>query len=170
MMHAMLSLSDADQIRNQLYLYAEAIDAGDIDALRTLFEYAELTLEGGATWRGRRSGGDDSQPGPWRATAAGGGPKGTKHVVTNVIITIDPSGDAASTRATFTVLQAMEGLPLQPIISGRYHDGFRRIDGAWRFTSRRYIVDLVGNAAPLLGIVAEDLAAMQRKATGWSQS
>jgi 3-phenylpropionate/cinnamic acid dioxygenase small subunit len=162
-------MSGADHIRNQLYLYAEAIDAGDIDALRDLFEHAVLTLEGGATWRGRRCGGDDSQPGPWRATAAGGGPKGTKHLVTNVIVTIDASGDEASTRATFAVLQAVDGFPLQPIISGRYHDGFRRIDGAWRFTSRRYIVDLVGNAAPLLGISDDQLLAMQHRATGWSQ-
>jgi 3-phenylpropionate/cinnamic acid dioxygenase small subunit len=162
------ALTDADQLRNLLYAYAEAIDAGEIDALRNLFEHAVISLDGGATWRGRHAGGDDSQPGPWRATAHGGGPKGTKHIVTNVIVDIDTSGDAASTRSTFTVLQATETLPLQPIISGRYHDGFRRIDGAWRFTSRRYIVDLVGNAASLLGIDAEQLVAMQRRATGWS--
>ena len=161
-------LTDADHLRNLLYAYAEAIDAGDIAALRNLFEHAVITLDGDATWRGRHAGGDDSQPGPWRATAGGGGPKGTKHLVTNVIVEFDPSGDAASTRSTFAVLQAMDGLPLQPIISGRYHDGFGRIDGAWRFTSRRYIVDLVGNAAPLLGIDGEQLVAMQRRATGWS--
>jgi len=161
-------LTDADHLRNLLYAYAEAIDAGDIAALRDLFAHAVITLDGGATWRGRHAGGDDSQPGPWRATASGGGPKGTKHLVTNVIVEFDPSGDAASTRSTFAVLQAMDGLPLQPIISGRYHDGFRRIDGAWHFTSRRYIVDLVGNAAPLLGIDDAQLTAMQHRATGWS--
>jgi 3-phenylpropionate/cinnamic acid dioxygenase small subunit len=161
-------LSDADQIRNLLYAYAEAIDAGDIAALRDLFEHAAITLDGGATWRGRRAGGDDSQPGPWRATSGGGGPKGTKHVVTNVIVDLDPGGEAATTRSTFLVVQATGEVALQPIISGRYHDAFRRIDGAWRFASRRYIVDLVGNAAPLLGIGAGELEAMQQRATGWS--
>jgi 3-phenylpropionate/cinnamic acid dioxygenase small subunit len=166
MMPAMLT--DADHIRNLLYAYAEAIDAGDIAALRDLFEHAAITLDGGATWRGRHAGGDDSQPGPWRATANGGGPKGTKHVVSNVIVAIEDGGQTASTRSTFMVLQATGELALQPIISGRYHDGFRRIDGAWRFASRRYLVDLVGNAAPLLGIGAGELAAMRQRATGWS--
>jgi hypothetical protein len=161
-------ISDADQLRNLLYAYAEAIDAGDIGVLRDLFEHAVISLDGGTTWRGRRAGGDDSQPGPWRATAAGGGPKGTKHLVTNVIVDVDAGGAKAATRSTFAVLQATGALALQPIISGRYHDTFRRIDGAWRFTSRRYIVDLVGNAAPLLGIDEEQLAAMRRRATGWS--
>ncbi|HXA28412.1 MAG TPA: nuclear transport factor 2 family protein [Candidatus Angelobacter sp.] len=161
-------LTDADQIRNLLFAYAEAIDAGDITALRNLFEHAAITLEGGATWRGRHAGGDDSQPGPWRATASGGGPKGTKHVVSNVIVEFGADGATAQTRATFVVFQATDAIALQPIISGRYHDGFRRIEGAWRFVSRRYIVDLVGNAAPLLGMPDEDLVAMQQRATGWS--
>ena len=161
-------LTDADHIRNLLFRYAEAIDAGDIAALRDLFEHAVITLDGDATWRGRLAGGDDVQPGPWRATAHGGGPKGTKHIVSNVIVDIDAGGETATTRSTFLVVQATDSMLLQPIISGRYHDGFRRIDGAWRFTSRRYIVDLVGNAAPLLDIGAGELEAMQRRATGWS--
>jgi 3-phenylpropionate/cinnamic acid dioxygenase small subunit len=161
-------LTDADRLRNLLFRYAEAIDAGDIAALRDLFEHAVITLDGGATWRGRRAGGDDAQPGPWRATAAGGGPKGTKHLVTNVIVEVDESGDSASARSGFTVLQATGAMPLQPIIAGRYHDGFRRIDDAWRFVSRRYIVDLVGDAAGLLGADDAQMAEMRRRATGWS--
>ena len=34
---------------------------------------------------------------------------------------------------------------MQPIISGRYHDTMKRIDGRWRFTERRFLVDLVGD-------------------------
>lgn len=162
-------LTDTDQIRNLLFLYAEAIDAGDLAALRDLFEHAVITLDGGAEWCGRRAGGDDSQPGPWRATAAGGGPKGTKHVVTNVIVEMD-GGDVAATRSGFTVFQATRDLPLQPIIAGRYHDGFRRIDGAWRFVSRRYIIDLVGDAGSLLGADEQRMAAMRERATGWTQT
>lgn len=161
-------LTDSDHLRNLLFRYAEAIDAGDIDALRDLFAHAVIELHGGATWRGRHAGGDDSQPGPWRATAAGGGPKGTKHVVSNVIVEVAASGDEASTRSSFTVLQATDSLPLQPIVAGRYHDAFRRVAGDWRFVSRRYIVDLVGDAGSLLGVGEEEMAAMRRRATGWS--
>ena len=35
-------------------------------------------------------------------------------------------------------------LPLEPIVSGRYHDHFERIEGEWRFLYRRSHVDLVG--------------------------
>lgn len=161
-------LTDSDQLRNLLFGYAEAIDAGDLAALRDLFEHAVITLDGGAEWRGRRAGGDDSQPGPWRATREGGGPKGTKHLVTNVIVDVAAGGEEATTRSSFTVVQATPALPLQPIISGRYHDGFRRIDGAWRFVSRRYIVDLIGDAGSLLGAGEEQMSEMRRRATGWS--
>ena len=36
-------------------------------------------------------------------------------------------------------------LPLQPIIAGRYHDEFRKIDGAWCFIRRHMFSDLHGN-------------------------
>ena len=34
---------------------------------------------------------------------------------------------------------------MQAIISGRYHDTLRRIDGRWRFVERCFLVDLVGD-------------------------
>ena len=41
----------------------------------------------------------------------------------------------ATTRSYFTVLQAVPGLTLQPILAGRYHDEFEHVDGEWRFTT-----------------------------------
>jgi hypothetical protein len=45
------------------------------------------------------------------------------------------------------VLQAVPGLPLQPIASGRYHDRFERHDGEWVFAERRVSIDLVGDVS-----------------------
>ena len=43
-------------------------------------------------------------------------------------------------------MQAVQGsLALQPVISGRYRDEFERVDGAWRFATRKMYVDLVGD-------------------------
>jgi hypothetical protein len=39
------------------------------------------------------------------------------------------------------------GLPLQPILAGRYHDRFVRTEGVWRFSERRYLIDLVGDVS-----------------------
>ena len=61
------------------------------------------------------------------------------------IIEVEDGADTASARSYFTVLQQVEDLPLQPIISGRYHDTFHRIDGSWWFDTRIMRVDLVGD-------------------------
>ena len=54
------------------------------------------------------------------------GTPGTKHVTTNLIIEIDDQATGAAARSYFTVLQAVPGLPLQPILAGRYRDRFQR--------------------------------------------
>ena len=57
------------------------------------------------------------------------GTPGTKHVTTNLILDIDDEAGTASARSYWTVLQAVPGLPLQPILAGRYHDRFERAEG-----------------------------------------
>ena len=68
-----------------------------------------------------------------------------------------PQGDQASARSYYTVLQATDALPLQPIISGRYRDQFQKRDGSWGFTSREMIVDLIGNCSEHLLYEAQGL-------------
>ena len=85
----------------------------------------------------------------------------TKHVTTNLIVEVDEAAGTASARSYYTVFQATEGLPLQAIISGRYADRFRRIDGRWWFERRFVHTDLVGDlshhvdANPMRGFGAE---------------
>ena len=71
----------------------------------------------------------------------------TKHVTTNVIIEADEEAGTAVSRAYFTVLQALPGLSLQPVASGRYRDRFERRDGRWRFAERHVRVNLVGDVS-----------------------
>ena len=54
-------------------------------------------------------------------------------------------GDTATSRCYYTVLQQTDVLALQPIIAGRYHDRFERIDGGWRFADRLIFSDLIGD-------------------------
>ena len=42
-------------------------------------------------------------------------------------------------------IQATPDLPLQPIVTGRYHDRFARTDGAWHFVERHMLLEHVGN-------------------------
>ena len=59
----------------------------------------------------------------------------TWHAISNTIIDID-SARTAKAISYFTVHQELAGLPLQPIVTGRYSDTFELNDGKWRFTSR----------------------------------
>ena len=43
------------------------------------------------------------------------------------------------------MLQATDGVPLQPIIAGRYEDEFEKVDGTWRFSERIIHPDLHGD-------------------------
>jgi hypothetical protein len=48
--------------------------------------------------------------------------------------------------SSYVVLQALDDLPLQPIVTGRYRDTFGRDSrGEWRFEERRYAIDLAGD-------------------------
>jgi 3-phenylpropionate/cinnamic acid dioxygenase small subunit len=132
--------SDAEAISALITTYAERIDAGDLDGVAALFAHA--------TWRVPAS------ADPFSGTAAVrrvydavilyDGRPCTRHVVTNVVIELR-SADRAEARSYFTVFQALPDFPLQPIIAGRYHDAFERVDGVWRFADRLILSDLLGD-------------------------
>jgi 3-phenylpropionate/cinnamic acid dioxygenase small subunit len=136
------------QIANLLYLYAECIDTGDLEGAAALFEHARI----------RVGGPDPSQDtidaarllGIWKSLIVrypDGTPR-TKHVVSNPIIEVDEDAGTANCRSYYTVLQQTDELPLQTIVTGRYHDRFERVDGQWRFSYRDLtLIDMVGDVS-----------------------
>jgi uncharacterized protein (TIGR02246 family) len=135
-----MNTDDVEAIRALIHEYAELIDAGELDAVASLFTHGTWSSPGrGAPLRGA---------GQVRHAYDGvilyDGTPSTKHVISNV--TIEVTGDnAATARSYFTVLQARPDFPLQPVITGRYHDRFERVDGRWRFADRQIIPDLIGD-------------------------
>jgi ketosteroid isomerase-like protein len=138
----LVQTDDVEAIRALIHEYAELIDTGDLDAVAALFTHGTWSSPGrGAPLRGaeqvrRAYDGvilyDDGTP-------------RTKHVISNVTIEIAGDGAEATARSYFTVLQARPDFPLQPIIAGRYHDRFERVEGRWRFVDRQIIPDLMGD-------------------------
>jgi hypothetical protein len=139
------TVSDArNAIEHIVYGYAQRIDLGDYTGVAELFAQA------------RYRGGGYDDPGVEGSQAVleilegmvrrydDGTPR-TKHVTTNLVIDADDEGGTATSRSYFTVLQAVKGFPLQPIISGRYHDTFARVDDEWRLTERVILCDLIGD-------------------------
>jgi hypothetical protein len=134
---------DTTQVANLIARYAELIDSGDFDGVADLLGDAGVGAGDGSTLlTGRKA-----LAGLFTSTTRlyPDGTPGTKHVTTNLLLELDEEAGRATARSYWTVLQAVPGLPLQPILAGRYHDRFERREGLWRFTERRYLVDLVGD-------------------------
>ena len=139
-------MEDCRQIENLIYRYAELIDDGDLEGVAELFRDAQIV----STVHNVRHQGFDEVLHMYKVSCriyeATGTPL-TKHLTTNVIIELDKNGKTASARSYYTVIQAADSLPLQPIISGRYKDSFRQVDTQWRFASREMIIDLIGDCS-----------------------
>lgn len=138
-------MNHESKIANLLYIYAERMDAGDLDGAAQLFRHADIIVTGSDEPikydKLREIWNDFVQIYPC------GTPR-TKHIVSNPIIEVDDAGDTASCRSYYTVLQQTDDLPLQIIAAGRYHDRFQRVDGEWRFVFRDYrLFDHVGNVS-----------------------
>ncbi|VWB05109.1 dioxygenase [Burkholderia lata] len=133
----------AVEIANLLYRYAELLDAGDLPRVAELFRHARIKTQDDAPTIGA-----DELLALFSASVKRypcGTPR-TKHVVSNPIIEIDEAAHRATARSYYTVLQAVDGFPLQPVAAGRYHDAFERVDGAWRFSFRDYtLFDFAGD-------------------------
>jgi len=138
---------DSRSIENLLYTYAERIDAGDLEGVADLFAHGQITAQADTT-TAQRFEGRDEVLGMYQAATRlyeDNGTPHTKHVTTNAIVDVDERAGTAVARSYYTVFQQTDALPLQPIIAGRYHDTFKRIDGAWWFDTRTMFVDLVGD-------------------------
>lgn len=135
-------MDDCRLIENLIYTYAERIDAGDLEGVAQLFTNGEIA----APTEGSLVQGYDAVLAMYQTATKiyeDSGTPMTRHITTNVIIETD--GDEASSRSCFTVVQGTSEFPLQPIISGRYRDSFRKTDAGWEFARREMHVDLVGD-------------------------
>jgi len=139
----MSTTDDWHAIETLAMTYAERVDLGDFPGVAALFAHA--------TYRAEHGGEIASQEGAAAVQATfdamvrrydDGTPR-TKHVTTNLMVELD--GDDARSRCYYTVFQQTDVLPLQPIIAGRYHDRFARVDGVWRFADRLIYSDLIGD-------------------------
>jgi ketosteroid isomerase-like protein len=134
-------MSDAHEaIRNLLGRYCALMDAADWASVGELF--AEATLIG-PTGQPVAEGAAAVTALYERGTRLHDGSPATRHITANSVIEID--GDTATATSSYVVFQGLDGFPLQPIITGRYADGFTRLAERWRFARRQFFVDHVGD-------------------------
>ncbi len=139
----------SDVVEALLYQYACAIDEGDFGAVGALFAHGAIATEDGTVI----ARGADEVRRLYETTTRihdDGTPR-TAHITTNVQVSVDEEAGRAEAGSRFVVQQAVPaagddpGLALQPIIAGRYHDTFVRVDGEWRFAERRMRPELFGD-------------------------
>jgi 3-phenylpropionate/cinnamic acid dioxygenase small subunit len=136
-------MTDWHAIETLIMTYAERVDLGDFAGVAELFADATYRSDaGGEIMVCTGAGAVQAQFETLVRRYDDGTPR-TKHLTTNLMVTVD--GDTATARCYFTVLQQTDALALAPIISGRYHDRFTRAGGAWRFTDRLILSDLIGD-------------------------
>ena len=128
------------EIRALLNAYCERLDAGDFDGVADLFRDGVFRSPRGTSLEGA-----DAVRSQYDAVIRyeDGTPR-TKHVLGTVIVEADDDAGTASARCAFTVFQAVDGPP-QPVLTGRYHDQFERVDGTWRWRERFVYPDLEGD-------------------------
>ena len=138
-------MSDSQsQITDLLYTYGLLIDSGDFDAVGRHFAHAKILNDR----NDHAVEGAENIAAMYRRTTRiypeTGTPR-TRHVFTNPIVSVDEAAGTATLTAIFTVYQQTESFPLQPIIIGHYDDTFERVDGVWRYASKKMNTDLVGD-------------------------
>jgi 3-phenylpropionate/cinnamic acid dioxygenase small subunit len=132
-------LADRLAVTELLYRYAELIDAGDFDGVGELLGRGNFMGVAGAERIGTLFASTTR-----RFPDHGNTPR-TRHLVLNPIV--DVAGDTATARSTFCVVQQTDTIALQPIVVGRYHDGFARDARGWYFTERRVDVEMIGDVS-----------------------
>lgn len=131
--------TDKLEIAELLYRYAELIDAGDFDGVGALLGRGNfMGVAGAAAIAGLFAKTTRRFPEHGHRTR-------TRHLVLNPIVEID--GDTARARSTFCVVQQTDTVALQPIVVGRYADGFARGEQGWHFTERRADVEMIGDVS-----------------------
>lgn len=134
-------MSDVADISALVHAYAFLLDDGDLDAVAALFEKS--------TWRSDSR--DDVLYGStevrsvYERLRASGGSSRTKHLLTNLSVSVEPGATVASSRCYWSVLRADSDKGLTVTLSGQYVDQFEKTAGRWHFADRLIKVDLAAD-------------------------
>jgi 3-phenylpropionate/cinnamic acid dioxygenase small subunit len=136
-----MMMSPEREIENLIYQYAELIDAGDLAGVGKLLSGARfISPDGDVLADGEEA--IAKTYGAFTRIYEDGTPL-SHHITSNVQVKVN--GNRAEARSYFTVLQATESLPLQPVMAGRYVDEFIRDESGWHFSRRQIIPRLTGD-------------------------
>lgn len=137
-------MSNHEELTALVHRSARLLDQGDLDAVVALFEHSTWrSLPNGSLLRGS----EEVRP-VYAQLMAQNGERSTKHLITNLTISVEPDATSASSHCCWTVLAGAPERPIEVTLSGQYTDTFEKVDGRWRFSDRLITVDLVAGPLP----------------------
>jgi hypothetical protein len=134
--------ADKEAILRLMNEYCYRIDQGDLEGFADLFARGSFGIVGDPHGPDV---GREALLATLRNVILYGGKPQTKHVMSNVQIDLDESGQTATAQCYITVFQALPDFPLQAIFAGHYRDRFARSAVGWHFVSRDISPDLLGD-------------------------
>lgn len=135
-------MDSREAIERLLYAYSDTIDRGDFEATAQLFGDDGLY---GMLGSGAAQGAQQVLATFQRSVRLYDGVPRTRHIVTNVIIDVEPGAITGTAQSYVHVMHQPPGMPLVPIAAGTYHDRVHLVNGDWRFAERRMHIELVGD-------------------------
>jgi hypothetical protein len=144
-------MSAREEILHLMNRYGFTIDTGDLDGFASLFAHGAWEMEGAKPNIGKQ----DVLAALSNVKIYEDGTPKTKHVTSNVDLTINESAGTASSECYVTVFQQTEDFPLQAIFCGHYFDNFERVNGSWRFAKRLIRHMLAGDMSAHLKVPSD---------------
>lgn len=136
----MADTEDVAAVTELMTQYCDLIDCGDLAGCAALFEKGAWGIVGALA-----QGAAEVSAQLDNVTLYDGRPN-TRHLISNVAINIDSSGQTATAKSCITVMQHVpDDFAMQAIFIGTYHDTFAKDGGAWYFVERAITPDLIGD-------------------------
>ncbi len=136
----MADTGDLASITELMIQYCDLIDCGDLAGCAALFEKGAWGIVGTLA-----QGAEEVSAQLDNVTLYDGRPN-TRHLMSNVAINVDPSGQTAVGKSCITVMQHVpDDFAMQAIFIGSYNDAFAKDGDAWHFVERAITPDLIGD-------------------------
>lgn len=150
-------MSAREQILHLMNQYCFRLDTGNFEGFSDLFAHGEWSVEGAAPIVGKQQHLEALS----HLRIYGDGTPRTRHITSNIDLTIAEDGRGARSQCYVTVLQQTDDFPLQVIFSGYYFDDFECVRGTWRFRKRLIRYPLYGDMTAHLTVPPDVLLKMQ---------
>jgi len=136
----MADTEDLAAVTELMTQYCDLIDSGDLGGCAALFEKGAWGIVGALA-----QGAAEVSAQLDNVTLYDGKPN-TRHLMSNVAINIESSGQAATAKSCITVMQHVPNdFAMQAIFIGTYHDTFAKDGDAWYFVEWVITPYLIGD-------------------------